>query len=76
MVALMVAIVGLAVTRAGADHALAVIYTDVFRGTPTLLVVFLVCFGLPALQLQGVPTRLFWLGVIALTLRTGHMSPR
>src|SRR4051794_14291050 len=50
---------------------LAVVYTDVFRGTPTLLVVLLVCFGLPALQLQGVPTGLFGLGVIALTLSYG-----
>ncbi len=50
---------------------LAVVYTDVFRGTPTLLVIFLVCFGLPALQLQGTPTSLFWLGVIALTLSYG-----
>ena len=50
---------------------LAIVYTDVFRGTPTLLVIFLVCFGLPALQLQGVPTDLFWLGVIALTLSYG-----
>jgi polar amino acid transport system permease protein len=50
---------------------LAIVYTDVFRGTPTLLVIFLVCFGLPALQLQGVPTDLFWLGIIALTLSYG-----
>lgn len=50
---------------------IAVIYTDVFRGTPTLLVIFLVCFGLPALRLQGMPTDIFWLGVIALTLSYG-----
>ncbi|MRJ75719.1 ABC transporter permease subunit [Aeromicrobium sp. SMF47] len=50
---------------------LAVLYTDIFRGTPTLLVVLLVGFGLPALQLTGVPTSLFWLGVIALTLSYG-----
>jgi len=50
---------------------LAVVYTDVARGTPTLLVVFLVGFGLPALQLQGIPTDLFWLGVIALTFSYG-----
>lgn len=50
---------------------LAVVYTDVARGTPTLLVVFLVGFGLPALQLQGMPTNLFWLGVIALTFSYG-----
>lgn len=50
---------------------LAIAYTDVFRGTPTLLVIFLVCFGLPALQLEGIPTDIFWLGIIALTLSYG-----
>ncbi|MFY0409422.1 amino acid ABC transporter permease [Solicola sp. PLA-1-18] len=50
---------------------LATIYTDVFRGTPTILVVFLVGFGLPALGLQGVPTNLFVLAVVALTLSYG-----
>ncbi len=33
----------------------ATVYVDVFRGVPTLLLVFLVGFGLPALQLQGTP---------------------
>ena len=50
---------------------LATIYTDVFRGVPTLLVVLLVGFGFPALQLSGVPSSLFWLGAIALTLSYG-----
>lgn len=50
---------------------MAVLYADVFRGTPTLLVVLLVGFGLPALELTGMPTSLFWLGVIALTLSYG-----
>ena len=50
---------------------IAVVYADVFRGTPTLLVVLLVGFGLPTLGLQGVPSSLFWLGVIALTLSYG-----
>lgn len=50
---------------------LAVVYADVFRGTPTLLVILLIGFGLPALGLQGVPSSLFWLGFIALTLSYG-----
>ena len=50
---------------------LATIYTDVFRGTPTILVVFLIGFGVPALNLAGLPTSLFWLGIIALTLSYG-----
>jgi polar amino acid transport system permease protein len=52
-------------------RALAVAYVDLFRGVPTLLLVFLVGFGLPALRLQGVPSDLFWLGLIALTLSYG-----
>jgi len=51
--------------------ALAVVYTDVSRGTPTILVVFLIGFGLPALRLQGVPVDPFLLGVIALTFSYG-----
>ena len=50
---------------------LAVVYTDVSRGTPTILVVFLIGFGLPALRLQGVPVDPFLLGVIALTFSYG-----
>ncbi|MFF0483928.1 amino acid ABC transporter permease [Streptomyces sp. NPDC004435] len=46
----------------------ATVYVDVFRGVPTLLLVFLVGFGLPALQLQGTPSEPWVLGVIALTL--------
>jgi polar amino acid transport system permease protein len=50
---------------------LAIGYTDLFRGLPTILVVFLVCFGVPALQLQGVPSSLFWLALVALVLSYG-----
>jgi polar amino acid transport system permease protein len=50
---------------------LAVIYTDVFRGVPTLLVVVLFGFGIPALQLQGITNSLFWLGTMALVLSYG-----
>ena len=72
VVALVVALVRVIPAPALAPvRLLAVVYTDVFRGTPTLLVIFLVCFGVPALRLQGVPTSLFWLGVIALTLSYG-----
>jgi polar amino acid transport system permease protein len=46
----------------------AVAYTDLFRGIPTLLVIFLLGFGMPALDLQGLPTsEMFW-GVVALVL--------
>jgi len=49
----------------------AVGYTDLFRGLPTVLVVFLVCFGVPALNLQGVTSSLFWLALVALVLSYG-----
>ncbi|MER6577043.1 amino acid ABC transporter permease [Nonomuraea sp. NPDC001023] len=52
-------------------RALATLYTDVFRGVPTILVIYLIGFGLPALRLQGIPTDLATLGVIALTLSYG-----
>jgi polar amino acid transport system permease protein len=49
----------------------AVVYTDLFRGVPTILLVVLFAFGMPALQLQGVPnSALFWCGV-ALVLSYG-----
>jgi polar amino acid transport system permease protein len=49
-------------------RALAVVFTDVFRGIPTILVVYLVGFGVPALELSGLPTDPVLLGGIALTL--------
>ncbi|HLU73525.1 MAG TPA: amino acid ABC transporter permease [Nonomuraea sp.] len=52
-------------------RALATAYVDLFRGIPTLLVIYMVGFGLPALKLQGIPNDLVTLGVIALTLTYG-----
>jgi polar amino acid transport system permease protein len=43
-------------------------YTDLFRALPTILVVSLLGFGAPALQLKGIPTsKIFW-AIVALTL--------
>ena len=40
---------------------LAIAYIDLFRGVPTILVIFLLGFGVPALQLPGVPkSPFFW----------------
>jgi polar amino acid transport system permease protein len=50
---------------------LAVAYTDLLRGVPTLLVVVLCAFGIPALKLQGVTTNLFALTTAALVLSYG-----
>ena len=47
----------------------ALIYTDVFRAVPLILVIFMVGFGLPALQLDFISDRsVFTYGVIALVL--------
>jgi polar amino acid transport system permease protein len=47
---------------------MAIVYTDIFRGVPTILVVYLLGFGVPGLELQGVPNDpVFW-GVIGLVL--------
>jgi polar amino acid transport system permease protein len=46
----------------------ATVYVDLFRGVPTLLLVYLVGFGLPALDLSGVPTDPVLLGGFALAL--------
>jgi polar amino acid transport system permease protein len=47
---------------------LAVVYTDLLRGVPTILLVFLVGFGVPALELSGLPTDAVVLGAAALAL--------
>jgi polar amino acid transport system permease protein len=50
-------------------RVVALVYTDVFRGVPLLLVVFMVGFGLPALQLAVISEQsVFTYGVIALVL--------
>ncbi|HVD70472.1 MAG TPA: amino acid ABC transporter permease [Actinomycetota bacterium] len=47
---------------------LAVSYSILFRGVPTILVIFILGFGMPALELQGVPNSdVFW-AIVALTL--------
>ena len=49
-------------------RALATIYSDFFRGLPTILLVYILGFGVTALQLPGVPVSpLFW-GTVALIL--------
>ncbi|MFT4084182.1 MAG: amino acid ABC transporter permease [Nocardioides sp.] len=48
-----------------------VVYTDLFRGVPSILVIVLIGVGVPALELNGVTTSLFWLTSVALTLCYG-----
>jgi polar amino acid transport system permease protein len=71
---ILVAALGIAVLRSLPGpvffplRALAVAYTDLFRGIPTILVVYILGFGAPALQIGGVPTDpLFW-GIVSLVL--------
>ena len=52
-------------------RVIATIYVDVFRGVPTILVIFLLGFGVPALRLQGVPSSAVFWGTAALVLSYG-----
>jgi polar amino acid transport system permease protein len=47
---------------------LAAAYTDIFRGVPTILVIALLGFGMPALQLKGLPNSDVVWAILALTL--------
>jgi len=64
----------LALTRTSTSPALAPLrllaaaYVDIFRGVPTLLVIFLIGFGVPALGLSNVPTNVVVLGTTAVVL--------
>jgi polar amino acid transport system permease protein len=47
---------------------LGTVWVDLFRGVPTILLIYLIGFGVPALELEGWPTNPIVLGGIALTL--------
>ncbi len=47
---------------------LATMYVDFFRGVPTILLILLLGFGIPALRLPGVPSSVLVWGTIALIL--------
>ena len=49
-------------------RALAIFYTDLFRGVPTILVVYLLGFGIPSLGIPGVPTSPAFWAVVGLIL--------
>ena len=56
-------------------RAFAIVYADLFRGVPTILVILLLGFGVPALQLSGVPNDpLFWGGVALILVYTAYVS--
>jgi polar amino acid transport system permease protein len=47
---------------------LATVYVDVFRGIPMILVILLVGFGIPALQIKGLTNNVLVLGTIAVII--------
>jgi polar amino acid transport system permease protein len=47
---------------------LAIAYADFFRGIPTILLIYILGFGVPGLQLSGVPNGEFFWGTVALVL--------
>jgi polar amino acid transport system permease protein len=74
---LVVAIVRMLPGRAGAPlRFLAVLYADIFRGIPAIIVILLVGFGLPLTGVQALKNiPLTWLGIVALTLTyTAYVS--
>jgi polar amino acid transport system permease protein len=49
-------------------RALAAVYTDVFRGMPLIVLLYIIGFGVPGLQLRGVPKSAAILGGVAIVL--------
>ena len=47
---------------------MAVIYTDLFRGIPTILVIYILGFGVPTLGLRGIPVSATFWAIVALIL--------
>ena len=47
---------------------LATAYVDIFRGAPLILIILLVGFGVPALQLKGISSNVIFLGTVAVVL--------
>ncbi len=80
-VAVLILALGIALIRVNRSpglfpvRLLATVWVDVFRGVPTVLLVYLIGFGIPALELEGLPTDPVVLGGIALTLSySGYVS--
>jgi polar amino acid transport system permease protein len=54
---------------------LAIAYTDLFRGIPTILLIFILGFGVPALGLTGVPTSaLVWATVALIIIYSAYVA--
>ena len=56
-------------------RALAIAYTDLFRGIPTILLIFILGFGVPALGLSGVPTSaLVWATIALIIIYSAYVA--
>ena len=56
-------------------RALAIVYTDFFRGIPTILLIFMLGFGVPALGLSGVPTSaLVWATMALIIIYSAYVA--
>ncbi len=56
-------------------RALAIAYADLFRGIPTILLIFMLGFGMPALGLAWVPdSQFFWATVALVIVYTAYVS--
>ncbi len=80
-VAILAAALGIAVLRSLPGpvffplRALAIMYADLFRGVPTILVIYLFGFGVPSLGLSGVPNDpAFWGGVALVLVYTAYVA--
>ena len=49
-------------------RAAAILYIDIFRGLPSILVIYILGFGIPALGLPGTPKDPFFWAVVALAM--------
>jgi len=56
-------------------RAVAVVYADLFRGIPTILVIFMLGFGMPALGLEWIPqSQFFWAAVALVLVYSAYVS--
>jgi polar amino acid transport system permease protein len=56
-------------------RALAIVYTDFFRGIPTILLIFILGFGVPALGLSGIPTTaVFWATAALIIIYSAYVA--
>jgi len=73
-VLILVCALGIAVARSLKDpiffpiRAAAVVYVDFFRGIPSVLVIYLLGFGIPALRIEGLTSDPLVWGLVALVL--------